>query len=82
MALLKYLLTKLLTEPTCFIHEATFDDEPGMRREAEQRKHSTVAEALEVARPDGLTLTLSLARTPTRTPTPTPTPTLTLTPSP
>ena len=26
-----------------------FDDaEPGMRREAEQRKHSTVAEALEV----------------------------------
>ena len=31
------------------VHEATFDDaEPGMRREAEQRKHSTVAEALEV----------------------------------
>ena len=29
--------------------QATFDDaEPGMRREAEQRKHSTVAEALEV----------------------------------
>ena len=31
------------------VHEATFDDTPGMRREAEQRKHSTVAEALEVA---------------------------------
>ena len=30
-------------------YQATFDDaEPGMRREAEQRKHSTVAEALEV----------------------------------
>ena len=31
------------------LHEATFDDTPGMRREAEARRHSTVAEALEVA---------------------------------
>ena len=56
------------------VHEATFDDaEPGMRREAEQRKHSTVAEALEVAhaQPDGPALTPTLARTRARAPTPT-----------
>ena len=31
------------------LHEATFDDTPGMRREAEARRHSTISEALEVA---------------------------------
>ena len=30
------------------IHEATFDDSRDMRREAENRRHSTVGEALEV----------------------------------
>ena len=30
------------------LHEASFDDTPGMRAEAERRRHSTVAEALAV----------------------------------